>query len=260
VDEAVSKYDITPREMARGRNLRAAMWLAPAILTVLPIIITVVLFVLLAASPPAGITILFLGFILTLIGFVKGLILSAFFGYRYSRWKDVIREKMAADGIRAEELDWFRKELKPNEKRMLKTLTVSDELLADAYRETLASRLTATRIDRSSKREIAMARRRLNKISQLRSARSEDFRKEVEGDIEKLTSINTEAKQMLVEAESRLQMIEAAHLRGGTLADSELALKKLAARSSALPLALEEAKIAESIRKELEDETLLNEK
>ena len=59
---------------------------------------------------------------------------------------------------------------------------------------------------------------------------------------------------MLAEAETRLQMIEAAAVRGSGLADSELALKKLSARSQELPLALEEAKLREEIVKELENE------
>ena len=59
---------------------------------------------------------------------------------------------------------------------------------------------------------------------------------------------------MLAEAESRLQVIEAAGARGSHLADSELALKKLSARASELPLALEEAKMTEAIRKELDEE------
>lgn len=60
---------------------------------------------------------------------------------------------------------------------------------------------------------------------------------------------------MLAEAETRLQMIEAASVRGGSIADSELALKKLSARAAELPLALEEAKMAEEIRAELEKES-----
>ena len=59
---------------------------------------------------------------------------------------------------------------------------------------------------------------------------------------------------MLIEAETRLQMIEAASMRGGGLADSELALKKLSARTADLPIALEQAKMAEEIRAELENE------
>jgi hypothetical protein len=57
---------------------------------------------------------------------------------------------------------------------------------------------------------------------------------------------------MLAEAESRLEMIEASAARGGTFADSEVALKKLAARASQLPLALEAARIHEEAVAELE--------
>jgi hypothetical protein len=50
-------------------------------------------------------------------------------------------------------------------------------------------------------------------------------------------------------------MIEAAAVRGAGLADSELALKKLSARTAELPLALESAKMAEAIRRELDEQT-----
>ena len=59
---------------------------------------------------------------------------------------------------------------------------------------------------------------------------------------------------MLAEAEARLQMIEAAAVRGRSIADSELALKKLSSRSRNLPLALEEARMTEDIVRELETE------
>ena len=61
---------------------------------------------------------------------------------------------------------------------------------------------------------------------------------------------------MLAEAEARLQMIDVASVRGSSIADSELALKKLSARASELPLALESAKMAEEIREELDKEDL----
>ena len=53
-----------------------------------------------------------------------------------------------------------------------------------------------------------------------------------------------------------LQVDEAAASRQGGLADSELALKKLSARSSELPLALEAAKMSEEIKLELEKEDI----
>ena len=93
-------------------------------------------------------------------------------------------------------------------------------------------------------------------MKQLKSARAEEFQIEINKDIDKIGKISDEAKLMLAEAESRLQMIEAASSRGGSLADAEVALKKLTARASELPLALESAKMADEIRQELEKEDL----
>ena len=101
-----------------------------------------------------------------------------------------------------------------------------------------------------------LAKRRQGTVKQLKSARSDDFQKQIAEDIEKIGKINTEAKLMLAEAESRLEMIEAAASRGGTLADNEMVLKKLSARTAQLPLALESAKMTEEIRRELEKEDL----
>lgn len=255
MDTSISKYDVTPRELARGRNLKIAAWSAPVLLSVLPAIVFLVLFLVLGTTPPAAATFLFLGIISTVVGFVIGLILSAIFAYRHSNWSREMRERIAADGIKAEEIDWFKNELKSSEKHALRAIQATDLLLADAYRETLASRLTATRIVRSSKRELLLTRRREAKLKNLKSENSKRFREEIKRDAEKLQAVNDEAKQMLAEAESRLQMIEAATMRGSNLADSELALKKLSARTAELPLALEQAKMTDEIRAELEKES-----
>ena len=255
MDEGLSKYDVTPRELARGRNLKAAAWLTPVVLTGIPAVTTFVLLFLFAVTPPAAATIFFLGMIVTLFAFVASLALSGFFTYRYSKWKDATREKMAADGIKAEEIEWFTRELRPAEKRALRDISASDVLLADAYRETLASRLTASRILKSSRKELNVAQKRQAKLRTLNSQRKPEFQEQLQNDISKLATINNDAKEMLVESESRLQMIEAAAMRGGGLADSELALKKLSARTSELPIALEAAKMHQEAVAELELES-----
>src|SRR5687767_7763091 len=117
MDESLSKYDVTPRELARGRNLKAAAWLTPVVMTGVPAIITFLLLFLTVTNPPAAATILFLGMVVTALAFVASLALSGFFAFRYSKWKDVTRERIAADGIKAEEIEWFQRELKPAEKR-----------------------------------------------------------------------------------------------------------------------------------------------
>lgn len=255
MEDLTLRYDVTPRDLARGRNLKLGAIAAPFALGGVPAAVTLVLTILFGVSPPTAAVILFFGLIISLVGLLAGLGLSGYLAYRRSNWTKEMRERIAADGIRACEIEWFMHELKSNERRSLKEISARDLLLADAYRETLASRLTATRISKSSKRELQLMQRRLTKLKQLKSASSEEFQKELTKDIGKIDNINTEAKVMLAEAETRLQMIEAASVRGGSIADSELALKKLSARASELPLALEEAKMAEEIRAELEKES-----
>lgn len=251
-DEAISKYQVTDRELARGRNLKIAAWTTPVVLTAVPAVAFTVLALVFGATPPAAFTLFFLGLVVTAIGFLTGLALAGFFAYRRSNWTKEMREKIAADGIRAEEIEWFMNELRPAEKRALKDITRSDLLLADAYRETLASRLTATRIVRSSRKELTMTQRRRAKLKQFKTERAGQFREQLDNDAAKIQAINEEAKALLVESEARLQMIEAAAVRGRSLADSELALKKLSSRSENLPLALEEVRLTEELAREFE--------
>jgi hypothetical protein len=116
--------------------------------------------------------------------------------------------------------------LTTTEKKSLKEIEAKNLLLADAFRDTLAARLTATRILKSSKQELLLVERRQNKLKYLKSENSENLQIELKEDLKKLNQIKTEAEEMRIEAETRLQMIEAANRRGTNLADSELALKK----------------------------------
>jgi len=251
MNELESRYDVTKKDLAKGKRMKIAAWTAPVLLSILPFLLFFIPFLLFDSIP-----LFFFAIISAVIGLIIGLIVSGVLAYRYSNWTKMMRERIAADGIKAEEVHWFINELKPVERKALKEIEAGDLLLADAFRETLASRLTATRIVKSSKQELLLAKRRQNKLKYLKSESSKDFQTETNRDIEKISSINKEAEQMLAESESRLQMIEAAAKRGGTLADSELALKKLSARTKELPLALEAAKMQDEIRRELEKEPL----
>jgi len=248
--------EITKSDLTKGRKLKMGIVGAPVVLTGLPMIVTLLLTLLAASSPPSAIVILFAGVVATIIGFLVGAVIAGILIHKHSVWTKEMRERIAANGISADEIGWFRNELKASEKRSLKSVEAHDLLLADAYRETLASRLTATRIIKSSNKELLLARRRQNSLKQLKTARAGEFQEQIANDMVKIGKINDEAKVMLAEAESRLQMIEAASSRGGSLADNELALKKLSARSAELPLALESAKMAEEIRLELEKEEI----
>lgn len=249
-------YEIDQKELRKGRRLAIAATASPLLLGGIPLIVTFLLVLLVASGPPAAAALLFGGLIVTAISFLIGLGLTAFFMQRRSTWTKEMRERIAADGIKASEIDWFKNELKSSEKRALKAVEARDLVLGDAYRETLASRLTATRIIKLSRRELNEARRRESTLKRLKSERADEYRQQVRDDVEKISRISDEAQAMLTEAESRLRMIEAASSRQGSIADSELALKKLTARTAELPIALEAAKISEEIRRELDAEDL----
>lgn len=254
MDDMALRYDVKKRDLTRGRNLMIGMLAAPVVTSLLPAGVLIVLMLLFGTTPPIAFIFLVLAIIAGIAGLVVGLGVTGILALRRNSWTREMREKIAADGIRAEEIEWFRHELKASEKRALKAVTATDIMLGDAYRETLASRLTATRIVRSARRELQLMRRRENKVKLLRSSSAKQFQMEIANDIQKIENIQSEAKLMLAEAETRLQMIEAAAVRSSGIADSELALKKLSARAAELPLALEEAKMTAEIRAELEAE------
>lgn len=260
MSDIVKTSGVSDRDLARGRNLRLAGYAAPVILTVLPFALFLILTAIFIGTPTLVISSLFFGLVATVLGLLIGLGLSAYFFVKHQRWSAEMREQIAIGGIGANEIDWFRKELKPAEKRALKALRSADPLVEDAYRETLASRLTATRIVRSSRRELQAAKQREFKLKSLKTENTKRFLDQLSSDKQKISGIHEEAKQMLVEAESRLEMIEAAAARGGNLADTEVALKKLASRASQLPIALEAARIHEDAILELESSDSLGEK
>ena len=241
------------KDFKRGRKLLAGAIVAPVLLVTVPLVVTFGLLLLAFSGGPAAAVILVAGLIIAGLGLLAGITTSAVFLQRRSTWTTEMREAIAANGIRAEDLNWFQREMKTAEKRALKSIEASDELLGDAYRETLASRLTATRIIKTVRGELQHAKRRKASLKQLRGPRSHDFGRQIALDKTSIEKIDTEAKDMLVEAEARLRMIEAASSRGGTLAASELALKKLSARAAELPLALESLKHTEDIRSEINE-------
>lgn len=250
-------YEISRRDVLKDKALKHGAWLVPLLLSIIPAIIFIVLSFVFGVTPPTAALFLFLGVVSFIVGLVVGLILSGILLYYRQKWLKEIRERIAVDGIKAEEVHWFKNEMNGGERRALAEMEAGNRLLADAYRETLASRLTATRIYSTTKKELQLVQRRQNKLKYLKGAEvSEDLKKELLDDQAKLEEIKKESKQMRVEAETRLQMIEAAARRGSSFADTETTLKKLSARSAHLPLALEALKMEEEIRRELmaEDE------
>jgi len=250
-------YEVTRRDLAKDKALKFGAWIVPFVTAILPALVFFILFLFSSATATAAMF-FFLALIAAAVGFVFGLIITGILLYYRSRWLTQIRERIAVDGIKANEVDFFKHELTSAEKKSLKEMENKNRLLADAYRETLASRLTATRIVKTTKLELLLVKRRENKLKYLKSENSESLQKDLKDDHQKLQEIKSEAEQMRVEAETRLQMIEAASRRGVNFSDTELALKRLTARSAELPLALEALKMEEDIRKELEKEETEN--
>jgi hypothetical protein len=250
-------YEVTRKDLVKDKALKIGAWMTPVLFAVIPALLFFILSFFYGPVP-----LIFFSLISLVAGFFFGLVVSGIMLFYRQRWLAQIRERIAVDGIKTEEVHWFQNELTTAERKALKEIESQNRLLADAYRETLASRLTAARIAKSTRNELLLVQRRQNKLKYLKTDASAELQEHLKADHEKLEDIKRESEQMRMEAETRLQMIEAASRRGVNVADSELALKKLTARSAELPLALEALKMEEEIRRELErgDERLLSEK
>lgn len=246
-------YEITRKDTVKDKFLKIGAWSFPFILSALPALIFF-LFFLVSSVPTQAAVWLFLTIVSLIGGFILGLIISGGLMLYRSRWLAQVRERLAVDGIKAEEVDWFKHELTAAERRSLQEVEAKNLLLGDAFRDSLAARLTATRIQKSAKQELALIKRRQGKLKYSKAENSTAFQEELAKDFEKLTNIQKEAEQMRVEAESRMHQIETAARHGSNFSETELTLKKLSARTSELPLALESARMEEEIRKELEKE------
>jgi hypothetical protein len=124
--------------------------------------------------------------------------------------------------------------------------------LADAYVETLASRLTASRILARSKRELLLVSRRLNSARAIIDADTSALVADLEADRIQLENVKVESTSRLAEAKARLQTIEAAASRSLTQTETDFMLRRLSAAQSQLPLAIEMAKLERKAAEELE--------
>lgn len=246
-------YEITRADVRKDKLLKAGAWSLPLALPVIPAAVFLFLFLISSATPAAAVW-FFFAVISLVAGFIAGLIASGGLMFYRSRWLAQVRERLAVDGIRAEELDWFLHELTGSERQSLRELESKNLLLADAFRDSAAARLTATRIIKSAQKELQLNKRQQSKLRYSKAENIKDFEAELARDQEKLAAIRNEAEQMKIEAEKRMHQIETAARHGTNFSETEMALKKLSARTSDLPLALESAKMEEEIRRELETE------
>jgi hypothetical protein len=193
---------------------------------------------------------------------LTSLVVASFFGLLaalavvfYRRlWERRLRDRLASDGVTADELSWFTPELTAAERRSLEHLSAQNPLLADAYRETLAARLTAARLLAHSRSEAAAVERRLQSAAALPAESRRQLEDDLHEDRARLARVQTEAAEHHREAEARLQTIEAMAERDASHAETELSLQRLGSLRENIPLGLTAARLEQEARAEVERE------
>lgn len=244
-------YEITSRDKLVSYLLQIAPWLS-FFLVALP---TPLYFLLryFTTTEEAAVYIL-LALSSLAIGSLAGLIVMIFLLWYRRYWARQMRNKLAADGVTADELTWFMPELTTAERRALKEMERQNPLLADAYRETLASRVTAARVVATAKRDLLTVERRLNRVGYLRGVDTTALQQELRADRERLERARIEGTERRAEAEARLHTIEAAVSRGASWTEMNFALQRLSAAREHIPLGLEAAQLEQQNREDVERE------
>ena len=229
---------------------RVLTWV-PAIMTGLAIVPLPVLFLVLFLTSTGTDTAAFY-LVLSLVSLGLGLAVAVLilisFGLYRRRWKRRLRDRLASDGITAAELPWFQPELSTEERKTWRELETINPLLADAYAETLAARLTATRIAARARGEGLRIARQINRTRLLRNADFGSLLEDLINDREKAESIRKEAKMREMQAKARLQTIDAAARREITEAETSVMLSRLHASQDQVPLGLEIARLEQEAR------------
>jgi hypothetical protein len=240
MSQAIGK--LSSKDATTARLLKIAPWLAVLAASVPAPLLFLVLFLTAAATESAAVYLLLAGLSLTL-GFALGLVIAAILLIYRRRWLSKLRDRLASDGITADEVVWFRSELTSAERAVLAEMERRNPLLADAYRETLANRLTASRIISRSKREMLRVERQINRARTLHTPESASLQQELTADHERLEQLRQQATDHLAKAKTRLQMIEATSNRKLTEGETDLMMQRLGSSQDQLPLVLEIAKM-----------------
>ncbi len=182
-------------------------------------------------------------------------VIAAAIVFLYRRfWERRLRERLAADGVTADELSLFSDELSVEQRRTLREMEAQNPLLADAYRETLAARLTAARVLARAGGDAEQVERRLQNVSGLQAAGRAELEQDLHRDRVRLERVRREADEHARELDARLQMIEAIASRDASQAETELALKRLGSVRENRPLMLDSIREEQEALEEIERE------
>lgn len=226
-------------------------WLSLVVATLPLPLVFLVLFLAAGTTESAAIYLL-LSFVSMGLGLVVGLVVLIFLLMYRKRWQGRLRDRLAADGITAAEVPWFVSELSSEERNIWGELKQENPLLADAYCETLAARLTATRIIARARGATLKVERQINRTRTIRDVDTTSLVDDLIADRDRSERLRQEATVRLSEARARLQTIEAAANRRLSQKETDLMLRRLAASQEHFPLALEMANFEQEAYRELE--------
>jgi hypothetical protein len=246
-----AKGKLEARDQRLAQALRWLPLLSFALISLGPPL-PLLFFYLRADSTETSAVFLLLSFAALGFGVLIGALVSIVFLMYRRRWYARLRDRLASDGITASEVTWFTQELSSEERQNLSEIQKTNPLLADAYLETLASRLTASRIVARSKRELLRVGKRINNARAISDADTSVLIADLEADRLQLENLKTESTARLAEAKARLQMIEAAASRSLSQNETDLMLRRLSAAQSQLPLTIEMAKLEREAAQEIE--------
>jgi hypothetical protein len=237
-----SRGKLSGRDATKARLLKIAPWLAVLAASLPAPLIFFVLFLAATATETAAVYLLLAGLSLV-FGFALGVVIAIILLIYRRSWLAKLRDRLASDGITASEVAWFRSELTSAERKALAEIEKSNPLLADAYLETLANRLTASRIISRSKREMLKVERQLNRARMLRTPEAESLQQDLMADRERLEHLRQQATDHLAKAKTRLQVIEATASRKLNQGETDLMMQRLGNAQDQLPLVLEMAQL-----------------
>jgi hypothetical protein len=237
-----SQGKLSGKDATTARLLKIAPWIALLAASLPAPLVFLVLFLTTTTTESAAVFLLLAGLSLTL-GFALGVVIATILLIYRKRWLSKLRDRLASDGITANEVAWFRSELTSAERASLAEIERSNPLLADAFLETLANRLTASRIISRSKREMLRVERQINRARAVHTPDSESLQQELAADHERLDHLKQQAIDHLAKAKTRLQMIEATARRKLTEGETDLMMQRLGSSQDQLPLVLEIAKL-----------------
>lgn len=242
---------LTTRDERVARLLSWTPWLSFVLVTVPLPILFLLLFVSSTTTDSAAVYLL-LSFVSTGLGLVVGLFVLILLLFYRRRWYRRLRDQLAADGITSSEVTWFSSELSSEEGTTWRELKERSPLLADAYCETLAARLTATRIIGRTRAEILRVDRQRNRTRNISGADTASILSDLLSDRQRFEDVLQEATIRSSEAKARLQTIEAAANRSLNKSETNLMLQRLTASQEQFPLALEMANSEQEADREVD--------